>query len=260
MELKSFSWDVRSETCAVKTVDFSLLKEGTTGIPQGIAPFFFNSQLVEGEDRQLEFVVLGESANCLISRRNNRHRLFFKNLKHRLASYNLTEGDLLFFDKNPDKNESYIVSAILFENEQIIVPNYISKNAIGENRSTYSTYRVGHEFFSEQVRRRFDNNCAVTGTSDLSPKILIASHIKPWAHSNEHEKVDKFNGLLLTPNLDKLFDRGHLSFDHKGVALLGPKIDKKLDELWGLSTCRLKMLALGSQEYLSFHRDMFGFN
>ncbi len=40
MELKSFSWDVRSETCAVKTVDFSLLKEGTTGIPQGIAPFF----------------------------------------------------------------------------------------------------------------------------------------------------------------------------------------------------------------------------
>ena len=260
MELKSFSWEVRSETCAVKTVDFSLLKEGTTGIPQDIAPFFFNSQLEEGEDRQLEFFVLGQSANCLISRRNNRHRLFFKELKHRLASYNLTEGDLLFFDKNPDKSESYIVSAILVENEQIIVPDYISKNVIGENRPTYSTYRVGHEFFSEQVRRRFDNNCAVTGTSDLSPKILIASHIKPWADSNEHEKVDKFNGLLLTPNLDKLFDKGHLSFGHKGEALLGPKIDKKLDELWGLSICRLKMHASGSQDYLSFHRDRFGFN
>jgi hypothetical protein len=260
MELKSFSWEVRSETCAVKTVDFSLLKEGTTGIPQDVAPFFFNSQLEEGEDRQLEFVVLGQSANCLISRRNNRHRLFFKELKHRLSSYNLTEGDLLFFDKNPDKSQSYIVSAILLENEQVIVPDYISKNVIGENRATYSTYRVGHEFFSEQVRRRFDNHCAVTGTSDISPKILIASHIKPWADSNEHEKVDKFNGLLLTPNLDKLFDKGHLSFDQKGEALLGSKIDRKLDELWGLSTCRLKILASESQEYLSFHRDRFGFN
>jgi hypothetical protein len=260
MELKSFSWEVRSQTCAVKTVDFSLLKEGTTGIPQDIAPFFFNSQLEEGEDRQLEFFVLGQSANCLISRRNNRHRLFFKELKHRLVSYNLTEGDLLFFDKNPDKSESYIVSAILVENEQIIVPDYISKKVIGENRPTYSTYRVGHEFFSEQVRRRFDNNCAVTGTSDLSPKILIASHIKPWADSNEHEKVDKFNGLLLMPNLDKLFDKGHISFDQKGEVLLGPQIDRKLDELWGLSTCSLKMLASGSQDYLSFHRDRFGFN
>lgn len=260
MELKSFSWEVRSETCAVKSVDTTILKEGSTGIPQVVAPFFFNSQLEEGEDRQLEFIVLGQRANCFISRRNNRHRLFFKNLKHRLASYKLTEGDLLFFDKNPDKSESFIVSAILVENEQIILPDYISKNVIGENRATYSTYRVGHEFFSEQVRRRFDNNCAVTGISDLSPKILIASHIKPWKDSNENEKVDKFNGLLLTPNLDKLFDKGHLSFDHKGEALLGPRIDSKLDELWGLSTCRLAALAPESEHYLSLHRELHGFN
>jgi|HubBroStandDraft_2_1064218.scaffolds.fasta_scaffold90872_2 putative restriction endonuclease len=48
--------------------------------------------------------------------------------------------------------------------------------------------------------------CAVTGCS--LAKVLVASHIVPWAEcSTDKEKLDPFNGLLLTPNLDKLVDR-----------------------------------------------------
>ena len=40
--------------------------------------------------------------------------------------------------------------------------------------------------------------------------ILIASHIKPWRVSNNNERLDVYNGLLLLPNLDKLFDKGYI--------------------------------------------------
>ena len=43
------------------------------------------------------------------------------------------------------------------------------------------------------------NGCAVTGFKDTN--LLVASHIKPWCASNNAERLDLFNGLLLAPNL-----------------------------------------------------------
>lgn len=47
-------------------------------------------------------------------------------------------------------------------------------------------------------------------------KLLIASHIKPWAVCDEHEKVDPNNGFMLSPLYDKLFDKGYISFENNG--------------------------------------------
>lgn len=47
-------------------------------------------------------------------------------------------------------------------------------------------------------------------------KLLIASHIKPWAVCDEHEKVDPNNGFMLSPLFDKLFDKGYISFENNG--------------------------------------------
>ena len=52
--------------------------------------------------------------------------------------------------------------------------------------------------------------CPFTMVSD--ERLLIASHIKPWAASNDKEKVDPYNGYMLTPLYDKLFDRGFITF------------------------------------------------
>ena len=43
-------------------------------------------------------------------------------------------------------------------------------------------------------------------------RILIASHIKPWAASNDDEKIDPYNGYILSPMFDKLFDKGFITF------------------------------------------------
>lgn len=52
--------------------------------------------------------------------------------------------------------------------------------------------------------------CPFTMISD--ERLLIASHIKPWAASNDDEKIDPYNGYILSPLYDKLFDRGFITF------------------------------------------------
>lgn len=50
--------------------------------------------------------------------------------------------------------------------------------------------------------------------------ILIASHIKPWKVCNNPERLDKFNGLLLSPTYDKLFDSGYILFQDNGEVII----------------------------------------
>jgi len=69
--------------------------------------------------------------------------------------------------------------------------------------------RRGQGIFKANVRL-VEDHCRITGVSNI--KHLRASHIKPWSASTNDEKLDGFNGLLLSPHVDHLFDRGFISF------------------------------------------------
>ena len=60
--------------------------------------------------------------------------------------------------------------------------------------------------------------CAVTGCQNLS--VLIASHIKAYKDCEEAERYDKYNGLLLTPCYDKVFDLYLISFADTGEIMI----------------------------------------
>ena len=66
--------------------------------------------------------------------------------------------------------------------------------------------------------------CAVTGCS--LTKLLRASHIKPWRDSDNAERLDTYNGLLLIPNLDSAFDLGYISFDNEGKIIISDKLSE----------------------------------
>jgi hypothetical protein len=70
------------------------------------------------------------------------------------------------------------------------------------------------------------------------------------------EKVDPFNGLLLAPQLDRLFDQGHMSFSDKVGAVIAPSVLDNVNALWGLEGCRLNNLADKTRRYLAFHREL----
>ncbi|EAR19889.1 hypothetical protein WH7805_13253 [Synechococcus sp. WH 7805] len=116
--------------------------------------------------------------------------------------------------------------------------------------------RVGQGIFRRQLNDYWGNMCAVTGYLDTDAEsILIGSHIKPWAKSSNHERLDPYNGLLLTPNLDKLFDKGYVSFASNGVILISGSLVSP--DVLGLSAD----MAINEdkfdgrhQAYLDYHR------
>ncbi len=77
--------------------------------------------------------------------------------------------------------------------------------------------RKGQEKYREQVFNRYPY-CVVTHVTD--PSLLIACHIKGYAHCNAIEQYDKFNGLTMTPTIHSLFDMGYLTFDDNGKMIL----------------------------------------
>lgn len=87
---------------------------------------------------------------------------------------------------------------------------------------------------------------------------LIASHIKPWRDSSNDERLDGENGLLLTPTIDHLFDKGFISFEGDGELIVSPVADPISLQRMGIPTdAGLKVggFSDGQRRFLAYHRD-----
>lgn len=83
--------------------------------------------------------------------------------------------------------------------------------------------RIGQGKFKKLLIER-ECKCALCGVTD--PRVLIASHIKPWSVSTNEERLDENNGLLLCPNHDALFDKHLISFDLQGKIVISQTLDE----------------------------------
>ena len=101
-----------------------------------------------------------------------------------------------------------------------------------------------------------EQRCRVTGVTD--PRLLRASHIKPWRScTTSAERLDGNNGLLLCPNVDHLFDRGYVSFEDDGRTLVSPLVDTAQIARLGVSTApppNVGPFSPAQAAYLAFHR------
>ncbi len=97
--------------------------------------------------------------------------------------------------------------------------------------------------------------CRVTGMTDR--RFLIASHIKPWRDSTNAERLDGENGLLLSPSIDLLFDRGFISFEDDGTLLISPVVDHETLEPLGVPNRRMNVggFTTVQKQFLSHHRQ-----
>lgn len=117
--------------------------------------------------------------------------------------------------------------------------------------------RNGQGLFRSRVFE-LEQSCRLTRVS--TPALLIASHIKPWRScSTAAERLDGANGLLLAPHVDRLFDKGFISFTNEGQVLISPKLDSNdLARLGLQDACKKGCDAFSGQQapYLKFHRDI----
>jgi predicted restriction endonuclease len=90
-------------------------------------------------------------------------------------------------------------------------------------------------------------------------EVLRASHIKPWKPSTDRERLDGHNGLLLTADLDALFDRGLISFDDDGEMLVSARLTEFDRKLFQLQRKLRKAPTKTQCRYLSDHRRRWAF-
>ncbi|MCM2328255.1 MAG: HNH endonuclease [Lysobacter sp.] len=115
--------------------------------------------------------------------------------------------------------------------------------------------RRGQGLFKSRVMS-IEDHCRVTGVN--RPEHLRASHCKPWRVASNNERLDGENGLLLTPSIDHLFDRGFVSFEDDGTLLVSPVAHADSLRRMGVNpdkTLNVGGFSEGQRRYLAFHRE-----
>ena len=115
------------------------------------------------------------------------------------------------------------------------------------------TSRVGQGYYRHEILQRFEGKCAVTGAD--SEELLIASHIVPWRDSNDSERLDVDNGMLLSPTYDALFDKHLISFSDEGEILLSNAVPESLFTSLGVTGDESIDVFDGMKAYLQRHRE-----
>lgn len=118
--------------------------------------------------------------------------------------------------------------------------------------------RIGQGKFRADLLKYWGQRCAVSNSG--VPEVLIASHIKPWTLSTNEQRLDPYNGVLLAAHIDRLFDRGLISFSDQGELLSSKALPvPELARLGLTDQSRLRRIEPAHTVYLAEHRRVHGF-
>lgn len=115
--------------------------------------------------------------------------------------------------------------------------------------------RIGQGLFKNKLLEKYNSRCIITGIS--TKRLLIASHIKPWAVCNNDERLSEENGLLLSPTFDKLFDCGLISFSDAGKIIISSQLNPSDVVKLNIDSEQTYDLKISYQlkQHLEYHRD-----
>jgi predicted restriction endonuclease len=189
-----------------------------------------------------------------IIKREDIIHIFFRDRHHSDFTYEgkaILTGYKLFNDR-PSKFTFHLIDR-----------KVTAENIVEEVKSSYQLTETEKEAIIKSRRGQgiYRSNsiklwktCSVTGFTKSN--ILTASHIKPWKVSANMERIDPFNSLLLVPSLDKLFDKGYISFERDGNILISDKITKTdLNRIGVNRGQKLRQVPTDVQNYLDYHRE-----
>lgn len=117
-----------------------------------------------------------------------------------------------------------------------------------------SKTRIGQSRFKKLLIKDVGKFCPITKIDN--EKLLIAGHIKPWSHSNDVERLNPKNGILLSPLFDKLFDMrvGLITFMPDKRIRLSKKLEKNINRLGVKDGQIIEHLKIdGREDFLQYH-------
>jgi len=197
-------------------------------LKRGLNKEIFLNDKIEVWDRELLGIVLKRAAELGISLPDGPIRLYHEHLDE-------------YLQKNPEESSFFNgTSKSMFKGTE---PEQLVKQRIGQN------------VFRESLLKYWKGCCAVTSI-DI-PDMLRASHIKPWAEcDNDNDRLNVYNGFLLSANYDALFDKGLITFDDKGQIMYSSKLsESQIRSLGGDKNKALSWIDKQHLLFLEWHRD-----
>lgn len=200
--------------------------------------------LVDTESYEKGFLTKQELSNCVIFAKS----INFFERKYNQISYltNLLRklDDVVFID-----NQLYFTE----DAKQIFGE---SLEITTKKRNPYLHLIYKNHLKEESFYVFQDEKCMV---EKLAYPVLIASHIKPFIKSNEEEAYDPNNGILLSRNIDTLFDLGYISFEDDGKIIFSSHVKQDVKDFVSNYSLDHRFINPKRIEYLNFHRSLFSF-
>ncbi|MEO6958793.1 MAG: HNH endonuclease signature motif containing protein [Burkholderiaceae bacterium] len=134
----------------------------------------------------------------------------------------------------------------------------LCKGLKATERAALIQARIGQGAYRRKLLDLWKGRCAVTGCEIGA--VLVASHAKPWRKSSNNERLDPFNGLLLASSVDRLFDKGLITFANDGKIIADDRLtDTQLSSIGLSRQSRLSRVDTLHLPYLNAHREgVFG--
>ena len=135
-------------------------------------------------------------------------------------------------------------------------------------RIAEQSVRMGQHRFAASVLENYAHSCAFCGFAPRSlpkHKLLVASHIKPWADSDDRERLDPQNGVAACPTHDAAFDSGLITVNGELRVHRAPRLEESsrtdpgVDRYFGQVLRRTLVLPMGGSppgdSYLAWHQE-----
>jgi len=134
------------------------------------------------------------------------------------------------------------------------------ENLVGETKLREVKTRVNQHIFRRIVLSNYFGQCAITGIK--IHKLLVASHIIPWAE-NKEERMNPQNGLCLNGLHDKAFDAGLITITPDFKIKISSLIKKQMNDQtlkdyffnYEDKTIILPSRFLPDKEFLKYHNN-----
>lgn len=143
-----------------------------------------------------------------------------------------------------------LIALLQYDEQNLILQDDI----LDTSKSVQAKVRIGQDRFRKNLLK-YLKTCPITGIDEM--RILSASHIKPWALSSNWERLDIYNGFIFSPTVDKLFDKGLITFEDNKELIVSPQLTTRNTEKVGIVAGKkyTKLPTDGRLNYLQYHRD-----
>lgn len=274
--VKSWEYDEKENKVAIKDLDKSSFKRGSH-IPIKVRKVFECEDIKYGDKKKITLIYKGEAFPAEIEGeikgriRMNWTKLIpkmkevFKNeindfenseeLSVRVPRLKFTKETAIKYDVEMRTKYSHDVLCEL-EKLEIDVENKTIEeiNEVGEVIERVVKARKNQNKFREALFKR-ENKCKICGLAHK--ELLIASHIKSWSESTPEEKLNPFNGFLLCPNHDSLFDKHLITFKDNGQIIISKRLSETDKLLLNIDNDIIINIEEENKKFLERHREVF---